>query len=54
MTLHIYDAKGRAHIGKYASYHGPQAGIRHFTKLCGHDVPESTARTFVEKPNSHK
>ena len=46
MTLHIYDAKGRAHIGKYASYHDPQAGIRHFTKLRGHDVPESTARTF--------
>ena len=27
VTPHTYDAKRRAHIGKYASYHGPQAGI---------------------------
>ena len=50
MTSHIYDAKTRAHIGKYASYHCPQACVRHFTKL---SVPESTARNFFEMPTSH-
>lgn len=46
MTPHTYDAQTRAQIGKYASHHGPQAAVRHFTRLRGHAVPESTARKF--------
>ena len=46
VTAHTYDAKTRAHIGKYAPYHGPQAGVRHFTKLRGHNVPRVHSEEF--------
>ena len=46
VTPHTYGAKTKAHVGKYASYNGPQAGVWHFTKLHGHNVPESTARNY--------
>ena len=45
-TQHVYDAKTRADIGKYAAHHGPTAAVKHFTKVCGHRIPESTARKF--------
>lgn len=41
-----YSAKERASIGRYAAQHGPTAAARHFSKLLGHPVPESTARKF--------
>ena len=41
-----YTSQQRANIGRYASHHGPTAAAQHFTKLLGHPVPESTARTF--------
>ena len=42
VILHTYDAKTRVQIGKYTSHHGLQAAVWHFTKLCGHNAPEST------------
>ena len=43
---HSYSSQQRAHIGKYAAQHGPTAASRHFTKLQGHSVAESTACKF--------
>ena len=45
-TPQRYDGSTRAQIGRYAYLHGPQAAVRHFTKLRGHVLPESTARKF--------
>lgn len=45
-TPQRYDGSTRAQIGQYAYLHGPQAAVRHFTKLRGHVLPESTARKF--------
>ena len=42
----MYDATRRADIGKYAAHHGPTAAARYFSKVCGHKIPESTARKF--------
>ena len=44
--LHAYSAETRAQIGKYASHHGPQAAVKHFSGICGYRVPESTVRKF--------
>ena len=46
VTQQTYDPKTRAQIGKYAAHHGPQAVVRHFSKLRGHSIPESTTRKF--------
>ena len=43
---HSYSSQQRADIVKYAAEHGPTAASRHFTKLLGHSVPESTARKY--------
>ena len=45
-TPQRYDGSTRAQIGRYAYLHGPQAAVRHFRKLRGHVLPESTARKF--------
>ena len=45
-TPHAYDVTRRADIRKYAAYYGPTAASRHFSKVCGHKVPESMARKF--------
>ena len=45
-TLHTYSSERRASIGKYVSLHGPTAAVKHFTKICDHTIPESTARKF--------
>lgn len=33
----------RADIGKYTAHHGPTAASRHFSKVCGHNLPKSTS-----------
>ena len=43
---HTYTSQQRANIGRYAAQHGPMVVARHFKKLLGHSVPESTARKF--------
>ena len=43
---HCYSSQQRAVIGAYAAQHGPTPGLRHFTELLGHLVPESTARNY--------
>ena len=45
-TIHTYDAKVRAQISKYTSQNDPQAAVNHFSKSCGHKIPESTLRKF--------
>ena len=48
-TPHVYDATRKADIGKYAAHHGPtgpDCPAGHFSKVCGHKIPESTARKF--------
>lgn len=45
-TLPTHSATRRAEIGKYAAHHGPTGAARYFSKVCGHKVPESTARKF--------
>lgn len=39
-----YTPEQRASIGKYAAENGPTKAARHFTKILGSDVNESTAR----------
>ena len=39
-----YSAKERADIGKYAAENGATNACKHFTKILGKTVPESTAR----------
>ena len=39
----IYTAKKRAQIGKYAAENGPASAVRHFSKILGRNLPETTA-----------
>lgn len=43
---YMYDATRKSDTGKYDAHHGPTAASRHFSKVCGHKVPESMARKF--------
>ena len=40
----VYTAKERAQIGKYAAENGPASAVRHFSKVLGRNLPETTAR----------
>lgn len=44
-----YSPELRAEIGKYAAEHGSLKACHHFSKILGHDVPESTARGLKDK-----
>ncbi|XP_075213054.1 uncharacterized protein LOC142319548 [Lycorma delicatula] len=44
-----YSPELRAEIGKYAAEHSSLKACQYFSKLLGHDVPESTARGLKEK-----
>ena len=48
-TLHTYDDRTRANIGKYAAENGNAAAVRKYSKLLGHAVPESTVRGFKKR-----
>ncbi|XP_014253373.1 uncharacterized protein LOC106668790 isoform X2 [Cimex lectularius] len=45
----FYSPELRAEIGKYAAEHGSLKASNHFSKILGHDLPESTARGYKEK-----
>lgn len=44
-----YSPELRAKIGKYAAEHGSLKASNHFSKIIGHDLPESTARGLKER-----
>uniref|UniRef100_A0A1B6DJK0 C2H2-type domain-containing protein n=1 Tax=Clastoptera arizonana TaxID=38151 RepID=A0A1B6DJK0_9HEMI len=44
-----YSPELRAEIGKYAAEHGSLKACHYFSKILGHDVPESTARGLKDK-----
>ena len=44
----VYTAKERAQIGKYAAENGPASAVRHFSKVLGRNLPETTRRLKAE------
>ena len=50
-TPHVYDAIRRADIGKYTAHQGltaPDCSARHFSKVCGHKIPEYLPKRSLE------